>query len=438
MIRRIGLVAKREFVATVMSKAFLIGLCIMPALGLLFFAIVPHIGGGSPPVRGDVAVIDGTGQVTTELRAALAPAAIAARTAAAPRQGGGFARPAIAPDLRIIERPRGTSIDQEKRWLAQSTKEQPHLALIVIHEDAVERAAGRREFGTYDLFLTNGVDGGTEYVIYDAVRKALVTARLRTRGLDLSDVESTMRVVQPAAVVLAGGKQIARNPVSRTLLPFACGLLLFLGVISGGQTLMATTVEEKATRMMEVLLSAVSPLELMWGKLLGQFGVGLVVMAVYSAMGLFGLARFSLLGLLDPQLLPFLFVFYVLTYLMYGSLMMSVGAAVNHIGDTQSMMTPLVLLLIAPYMLTPVIAQAPNSTFSVVMSFIPPVNTFAMIARIASDTPPPMWQAALTALVGVAGAAASVWFASRIFRISLLMQGKPPTLATMIRWARTT
>jgi ABC-2 type transport system permease protein len=244
-----------------------------------------------------------------------------------------------------------------------------------------------------------------------------------------------MRVMRPNAVVVAAGKQTERRGVSKAL-PFICGILLFLGVISGGQTLLTSTVEEKATRIIEVLLAAASPLELMWGKLIGQLGVGLVMMGVYVALGLLGLSQFKMLGLLDPQLVVFLFVFYLITYLMYGSLMMSVGAAVNHLADAQGLMGPIMLLLVAPYVLTPFIGQAPNSPFSVAVSFIPPINTFGMIARLASDTPPPMWQAVLTIFVGIAGAAVCVWFASKIFRVSLLMQGKPPNFATMIRWAR--
>src|SRR5689334_25335396 len=90
MINRIGLVAKREFTVTVMSKGFLIGLLIMPALALLFFTLVPLIvGGNSPQIRGDVEVIDETGQVIGELKAALAPEAITARAAAAAARNAG-------------------------------------------------------------------------------------------------------------------------------------------------------------------------------------------------------------------------------------------------------------------------------------------------------------------------------------------------------------
>jgi ABC-2 type transport system permease protein len=209
-----------------------------------------------------------------------------------------------------------------------------------------------------------------------------------------------------------------------------------MGVITGGQTLMSSTVEEKSSRVVEVLLAAVSPIELMWGKLIGQLGVGLLTLAVYIGIGLFSLAQFSLWNLLDPMLIFYLIVFYFIAYMVYGALMLAIGAAVNQIADAQSLMGPVMLLLIAPYVLAPFIGQAPNSTFSIAVSFIPPINTFAMLARLASGTPPPMWQVWLTVLVGLATAAIAVWFAAKIFKIGLLMHGKPPNFATMIRWAR--
>ena len=72
----------------------------------------------------------------------------------------------------------------------------------------------------------------------------------------------------------------------------------------------------------------------------------------------------------------------------------------------------------------------------IAVSFIPPVNTFAMMSRLASDAPPPAWQVWLTVLVGALGAVAAVWFASKVFRIGLLMHGKPPNFATLVKWAR--
>jgi ABC-2 type transport system permease protein len=104
--------------------------------------------------------------------------------------------------------------------------------------------------------------------------------------------------------------------------------------------------------------------------------------------------------------------------------------------EAQSLFGPVMLVLMVPYLLSPIIGRAPNSTFSTVMSFVPPVNTFVMMSRLASDSPPPAWQVWLTVLVGCVSALAAVWFASKVFRIGLLMHGKPPNFATLLRWAR--
>jgi ABC-2 type transport system permease protein len=87
-------------------------------------------------------------------------------------------------------------------------------------------------------------------------------------------------------------------------------------------------------------------------------------------------------------------------------------------------------------MLTPIVGRAPDSTIAVVTSFIPPVNSFVMMARLASASPPPLWQVLLSIAVGIASALAVVWFAAKVFRIGLLMHGKPPSFATLVKWAR--
>jgi ABC-2 type transport system permease protein len=204
----------------------------------------------------------------------------------------------------------------------------------------------------------------------------------------------------------------------------------------GGQSLLTSTIEEKSSRVIEVLLSAVSPIELMAGKIIGQMGVSLVALGLYVALGLVALVSFALLGLLDLRLLFYLVVFFVIAYLVFGSFMMAVGAAVNEMQEAQSLMMPVVLALAAPLMLAAPISNDPNSTFSTVISFVPPVNSFAMLIRLSSSTPPPWWQAWMSIAVGVASVCAAVWFAAKVFRIGLLMYGKPPNFATLIRWAR--
>jgi ABC-2 type transport system permease protein len=209
-----------------------------------------------------------------------------------------------------------------------------------------------------------------------------------------------------------------------------------MGVMGGGGQLLTSMVEEKSSRVVEVLLSAVSPMELMAGKLLGQMGASLLGMCIYLAMGMAMLSFFALLGMLNYSLIFFLILFFIITYLVMGSLMMAVGAAVNDMKEAQGLLAPLTILFIIPWMLWMPISADPNSGLSVVMSFLPPVNTFAMLLRMASSTPPPLWQVWLSIAVGIGSVFCALWFAAKVFRIGLLMYGKPPNFATLIRWVR--
>jgi ABC-type Na+ efflux pump permease subunit len=220
------------------------------------------------------------------------------------------------------------------------------------------------------------------------------------------------------------------------ILPVFFVVLMFMGVMTGGQSLLTSTVEEKSSRVMEVLLSALSPMELLAGKIVGQFGVSLIVLGLYIGIGLVLLLSFALFGLINPWLIPYLGIFFVLSYLTYGSLMVSVGAVVNDMREAQSLMMPLMLLLTFPFWVWLPISQSPNSAFATAVSFIPPVNSFAMLIRLASTSPPPWWQVWTSIGIGVIGVFAALWFAAKIFKIGLLMYGKPPNFATLIRWAR--
>jgi ABC-type Na+ efflux pump permease subunit len=433
------MVAARDFSVTVSNKGFLFGILLMPILISIFAFLGPRIlNSRSPVVAGQVAVMDATGSLTSDLRLELAPLAIAARRVRDggprnPMQRGG---PPI-PNITVVEKHSVEDLQVTKNWLVQAPDAtERHLAVIAIHPDAVKRAEGKSEYGTYDLYIASRLDENTENVIHDAMRHALVSARLKNNGIDQATVDASMHVVHPVSVMVDGGGERETRRGFARMLPFLCGILLFIGVMTGGQLLMTSTVEEKSSRVVEVLLAAVSPLELMWGKLLGQLAVGLLTVAVYVGLGMLALLEYSLAGLVDPMLLVYFVIFYLLAALVYGGLMMSIGAAVSQVADAQSLLGPVMILLIAPYALVPIIGQNPNSTLSVAMTFVPPLNSFVVLARLASSTPPPLWQVFGAMGTGLAGAGVAVWFAAKVFKIGLLMQGKPPSFATLVKWAR--
>lgn len=452
-VQKIGLVFQRDFLATVTTKGFIFGLLIFPALfALVAFAAPRVMRASSPPVKGTVAIVDPTGDVAAAFQAAVAPSAIRARRIANARRTVAQAAPGAeglvgsnaaleqaigqVPDLTVNVEPADADADAQKKWLLDGGETNGRLAAIVVHRNAARRDVPGGEFGTYDLYTSRALTDQTENAIHESLREALVSARLRASNLDQQEVEATMRVRRPQALVIsASGEQRMQRDLTRAL-PFVLGILMFMGIIIGGQGLMTSTVEEKSSRVVEVLLASVSPFDLMAGKLLAQLVVGLVTIGVYVGLGFLALFQFAMLGLVDPLLVVYLIVFYILSYLIFGALMMAIGAAVNQMQEAQSMFGPVMLVLMVPYMLSPIIGRAPNSTFSVVMSFLPPFNTFSMMSRLASDVPPPAWQVGLTVLVGLAAALATVWFTAKVFRIGLLMHGKPPSFATLLRWAR--
>ena len=453
-MKNIFLIAKREFIATVATRAFVIGLLFLPALILIFALIGPRLFNFKNfKVQGEVAVIDPSGRVLPELKKSYDPARIAARReeqaasalAKAPQQvrqaAGNSAGRAIAsalgpvPEITIIERPVDSDVEQEKKWLYVQPKSMPRLALIVVHPNAVEAGADM-EYGAFDMYIPPNVDDRATDEVQRGLREAIIMARFQAQALDQATVGAIYNIPTARSVIVTPQEQRKSVKGMNIMMPAVFGFLLLMSVLGGGGQLLTTMVEEKSSRVVEVLLSAVSPLELMAGKLLGQMAVSMVGMALYILMGIALLASFAVLGLLDFSLIFYLLLFFVITYLILGSLMMAVGAAVSDMKEAQGLMMPLTIVFMIPWFLWMPISRHPNSTLAVVMSFTPFLNTFAMLLRMASNTPPPLWQVWLSVGVGFLTAYAAVWFTAKVFRIGLLMYGKPPNFATLIRWAR--
>jgi ABC-2 type transport system permease protein len=456
-MKRILLVAQREFIATVSTKAFIVGLLIMPLMFAVIAIVFPRLlNPRNYRTSGEVAIIDSSDRAIADIRQAFSPERVSERREEQARQalnqapaavqqlaGAGRSNQMTAamanavplPELRLIERPRAADIQQEKTWLLDQQAVPRRLALVVIHDNAVvPTPAGG--YGSYDTYVPAGADDRAIGEIQQALQDGLVNARVRQQGLDRSTLESIVRVSRSRSITVTRDSERATVGGLNQVLPIAFVVLMFMGVMTGGQSLLTSTVEEKSNRVMEVLLSALSPMELLAGKIVGQLGVSMIAFGLYVAIGLALLLSFALFGLINPWLIIYLGIFFLLAYLTYGSLMVSVGAVVNDMREAQGLIMPLMLLLTFPFWVWLPISMSPNSAFSTTLSFIPPINTFAMLIRLTSTAPPPWWQVWLSIGVGAAGVVAALWFASKVFQIGLLMTGKPPNFATLIRWAR--
>ncbi len=460
---RVLQVAFREFLATVATKGFIIGILLTPLIGLAALVAIGLAERAERPPRvdGELAVIDPTGRAIAGVAEYLAPEAIARRWSeklrddvdrATPEpirrlRGQSGVGPAVdaamaaalgdAPTIAVERLADDASVEVEKDALrAGSVGDAGRLALAVVDADAVERKPGDEQYGRFELYVRDGLDPRVQEEIEDGLRRAIVDARIAALGLDREEIASLTRVgrIRTTTVTERGEKESHR--ALNFILPLGFMILLLVSVMSGGQYLMTTTIEEKSSRVVEILLSAVSPMQLMSGKILGQMCVGFLILAVYAGLGIAALLSFAMLGFVDPWHFVYLILFFLIAYFTMGSLLAAIGAAVNELREAQTLMTPVVLSMMIPWLFWMPIVRDPNSVFSTVVSFLPPINTFAMLLRLTTPTPPPDWQVWLSILVGVLTVWATMWFAAKVFRVGLLMYGKPPNFATLVRWVR--
>ncbi len=465
-MKKLLAVAKREFTSTVMTKGFFFGVVIAPAMMFGVILVTSTlITNRAPKVIGNVAVIDRSGKLGDELKNRISPEAIekqaaddqaaieaavgnAAKrvmdensakmaTGAAKMAGGVAARD--VPQLTIETLAPDANIDAEKKLIKKDmgATDSARLALVVIAPDAAVKAADKLEYGSYELYVMPRLDDRVEDIIKDGVNDALVQARIREANLDSKSVMAiTKRPHVRSTTVTAEGERKTSQGAA-FLIPFGFIMLLWISSFTGGQYLLTSTIEEKSNRIMEVLLSAVSPLELMIGKIVGQMGVGLLILLIYSSVGAGSVIVFGFAHLLSAQSIGFMIVYFFIAFFLIASLMAAVGSAVSEVHEAQSLLGPIMIVLIVPMMLAMPIIRNPNSTLALTLSFIPPVSPFVMVMRIsASTTPIPLWQIAASIAVGLLAVCFAAWAAAKVFRIGVLMYGKPPNFRTLVKWIR--
>jgi ABC-2 type transport system permease protein len=458
-MKKIWWVARREFLATVTTRGFLVGVLMMPALVAMMIFLFPRLmSEKSPHIEGEIAIVDATGAIAPGVREYLQPTAIAARRDEDKKELEALAvkklGPAVksvpgdmlskkidqtlgeVPQLDVVVLPPGASIDNEKQPLKVVGSGAKRLALIVVHPDAVTRAAGESDYGGYDLYVRGKLDDRIEDDIRESLKHSIIAARVTAQGLDGKQIAALTTVRRVRSVTVTAEGEGKTNEVVNAMMPAAFMALLLISVMMSGQYLMTSTIEEKSNRVVEILLSAVSPRELMTGKVLGGMAVGLLIILLYGGLGLWALFTFAVGGLLDFKLFIYLIVFYFIAYFVVASMMAAVGSAVNELREAQTLMMPITMSVMIPWILWAPISRNPNSAFAVALSLIPPMNNFTMMLRLTSSTPPPLWQVIASIAIGVVSAYTAVWFAGKVFRIGVLMYGKPPTFGTLVRWAR--
>lgn len=444
-MRKVLLVAWREFKHTALTKAFILAAVIAPLgiIGVMF--LMPMLMTTTlAPIKGTMAVIDPSGEVAPIIEQELKPLRIMERSGVSLenldeqslRRGSKSLRHvrysgAQPPQIDITVRMLDASADLPA--LKDQVRTGELVALAVIPSQVVDPTPGSSEF---ELFVASDTSPHHTGLFEDSIAESIVQARVRRAGTDLRTARQLLS--EPSADIMrlgAGGGEARESAELKMIIPVIFMILLWVTTFTSGNYLLTSTIEEKSNKVMEVLLSAVSPFQLMAGKILGQAGVAFVMLLMYGGAGLAAMTALAMMDLIPPILLLYLLLYFIMAFFMIAAIMAGVGSAVSELRDAQSLITPAMLVLTIPIMLWLPISNSPNGVLATITSFIPPLTPFVMILRVTTATEPvPMWQIIASLVTGYCWMIVMVWASAKIFRVGVLMYGKPPTPIELLKW----
>ncbi len=295
---------------------------------------------------------------------------------------------------------------------------------------------------------SNASSIGETQLVENAVRQSLLQSRLEQAGLDPRRVDSLTKVRVNMSVEKIDEKGRGGSGLASAIFGFLIAFLLYFSIIFYGQNIMSGVLDEKVSRVSEVVLSSVGPDTLLAGKVIGVGAVGLTQQVAWigstailwkaraSVMAKLGVPMMSItLPPIGIGMLLLLVAYFVLGYLLYASLFAAVGAMSGDQQEARQASQPVIMLLVAAIIFAQPVMFAPMSTLAKVVSMLPVTAPIIMPLRMSATQVP--WSEIAISLGGVAVAcAAAIWASARIYRVGLLMTGKRPSLQELGRWIR--
>jgi len=302
------------------------------------------------------------------------------------------------------------------------------------------------------------------------IEKKLTDIKLQHHGVDLKKIEESKTSITIEQESFSGEKTSKAGSIMKLAFGGIAGYLLFMFIIIYGNMIMRSVIEEKTSRIIEVIISSVKPIQLMLGKIIGTSLAGITQFVIWIILGgvlmvivsaIFGIdmtqspqqemvqqamnnegaqAEIQLLftefANMPISNLIFAFIlFFIGGYLLYSSLYAAIGAAVDNETDTQQFLLPILMpLILAVYIGIFTVIEDPHGTVSTVFSFIPLTSPVVMLMRIPFGVP--IWQQLVSLLLLFGTFMFTVWFAAKIYRVGILMYGKKPSYKELIKWIK--
>ncbi|HEY5490182.1 MAG TPA: ABC transporter permease [Gemmatimonadaceae bacterium] len=428
-------VIKREFLERVRTKWFII----VTIFGPVFFGVIMVLPGylsvkGMKDVKvADIRIIDATGTGLGDR--------VAARLSVngSGASGGGATGEATGTQVLVVEPAKLAAAESLATKDVMAKTRRGYLVL-----DSLTISAQKARYAGRNASSLNEVQ-----IIENALRSAILGQRLEREGLDPKRVEALTRVRVDMASERITDEGRGGSGIGSAIFGFLIAFLLYMMIVLYGQNILRGVLEEKTTRVAEVIVSSVSTDILLAGKVIGVGAVGLAQQLVWlgSAAGLyyFRAQIFAKLGMptvpdmplpkVPPELIVALVLFFILGYGLYAALFAAVGAMVSSQEDANQAAQPVVMLLVFSIIFAQPVMLNPTSRLAEIVSWIPFSAPVIMPMRMAVIQVP--WYELVGSLTGVAVTCAlCVWLAARIYRVGLLMYGKRPSMRELLRWIR--
>ena len=422
-------VFRREYVERVRKKSFLIITLVGPFL-MLGLGVIPNLliqvgSGKSKPL----AVVDRSGQVAGQLEPLLNPEGSRLKD-------GSLRYPVLVVDLG------DRSLEEVQRELNGRIASRDIFGYLMVGEEDLGEEA------VVNYFARNASNLSDIDAIQDALSDLVIPIRFRGAGMSM-EMEGirklTRRVrLEPAQVGKDGTVETAGQgaQLGKLIAAYAMVIIFYITFIMWGMSIMRGVVEEKSSKVIEVILASVSPRQLMAGKVLG---IGAVALTQYLVWAGTGVAAYFILTLqaglgewvsgLDAWTVIAFIGYFVLGYLLYSSYFAALGACCNSDQEAQQLQQVGIIPILAGFFLSFYVLQQADTPLAMILSLIPLLTPFLMIVRMAVQTPP-LWEIGLSVVLMVGAIAVMTMLAAKVFRVGILMTGKKPTLPEIWRWIR--
>ena len=431
-LRNVLLIARREYRERVRTRGFLITTIMIPLImggfvgGSIFL-------GSKTPSDTQIAVVSSDTQLALDLQTELERRQ-QPQLASAPKTPAHPASPAqVKRQARILV----TAMDSGPGTRAEldSDLESGDLDGYLW----ITPAASPTGRPTFVYTSRSSAQASIKNALADALRQVLLREQLAHRGVVAAEVDT---MLQPVAIVTAQGVP-REDHESTEISVFLLFFIMYLVIMLYGMNVARSIIEEKTSRIFEVLLATIRPEAMMAGKIIGVGSVGLTQVGIWLA-GVLVLAASPIgihlggdaihIALTAPQVIFFL-IYFILGYAFYSSIAAALGAMTNSEQELQQLNMFLMLPLLFCFAMLGTLLSTPDSTAARILALIPPFTPLLMYLRVCLGHPA-HWEVALSIALTLASIYGIIWVTSRIYRIGVLMYGKRPSLPEILRWLK--